>query len=71
MPVLDIGPDDGLYYEYFPPRQEAGTTFVFFNALTADTASWEAQIAPALRQAGHGPAADVVTMIETRTAARG
>ena len=54
MPVLDIGPDDGLYYEYFPPRQEAGTTFVFFNALTGDTASWETEIAPTLRNSGYG-----------------
>ena len=54
MPVLEIGPHDGLYYEYTPARNEHGVTFVFFNALTGDTASWEAQIAPSLREVGHG-----------------
>lgn len=54
MPVLEIGSGDGLYYEYTPPRNKAGKTFVFFNALTGDTAGWEAQIAPTLREAGHG-----------------
>ncbi|KPJ78632.1 MAG: hypothetical protein AMJ54_02325 [Deltaproteobacteria bacterium SG8_13] len=54
MPTLDIGPNDGIYYQYSPPRTETEVTFVFFNALTGDTASWEAQIAPSLRKAGHG-----------------
>ena len=54
MPVLDIGPNDGIYYEYSPPLQENGITYVFFNALTGDTGNWEAQIAPALRESGHG-----------------
>ena len=54
MPVLDIGPEDGLYYEYVAPRNENGVTFVFFNALTGDTTSWEAQIAPSLRDSGYG-----------------
>jgi pimeloyl-ACP methyl ester carboxylesterase len=52
MPVLGIGPRDGLYYEHQPPTA-AGRTFVFFNALTADTAMWERVVAP-LRDAGHG-----------------
>jgi hypothetical protein len=52
MPVLGIGPRDGLYYEHRPPTA-AGRTFVFFNALTADTAMWEPVVAP-LRDAGHG-----------------
>ena len=54
MPMLEIGPNDGLYYEYAPPSGQTDKTYVFFNALTGDTASWEAQIAPALREAGHG-----------------
>ncbi len=54
MSVFEIGPNDGLYYEYFPASNEEALTFVFFNALTGDTASWEAQIAPSLREAGHG-----------------
>lgn len=54
MPIHDLGPGDGLYFEHAAPTSAAGVTFVFFNALTADTASWEAAIAPALRSAGHG-----------------
>ena len=54
MSVLEISPNDGLYYEYFPANKEKAFTFVFFNALTGDTTSWEAQIAPSLREAGHG-----------------
>ncbi len=54
MPHLTIGPNDGLYYEYTPPREASALSFVFFNALTGDTSNWEAQIAPALREAGHG-----------------
>jgi hypothetical protein len=48
MPVHALGPNDGLYYEHQPPAA-GGVTFVFFNALTGDTASWQAMIAPALR----------------------
>ena len=54
MSVLSLGPEDGLYYEYFPTTNPACVTFVFFNAMTSDTSSWEAVIAPALRKAGHG-----------------
>jgi 3-oxoadipate enol-lactonase len=52
MPVHGLGPNDGLYFEHQPPAR-AGATFVFFNALTGEAASWEA-IAPALRTNGHG-----------------
>jgi 3-oxoadipate enol-lactonase len=52
MPVHALSPNDGLYYEHQPPA--GGVTFVFFNALTGDAASWEAMIAPALRAEGHG-----------------
>ena len=54
MAVFTIGPDDGLYYEHRGPSQGEGATFVFFNALTGDTGAWEAEIGPALREAGHG-----------------
>ena len=54
MSVIEFGPNDRLYYEYAAPRNEAAVTFVFFNALTGDTSNWEAQIAPSLREAGHG-----------------
>ena len=54
MPVHELGLDDGLYFEHRPPTAGTGVTFVFFNALTGDAASWEAEIAPALRDRGHG-----------------
>jgi 3-oxoadipate enol-lactonase len=53
MPVHELGPNDGLYFEHQPPAAAKGATFVFFNALTGETAGWAA-IAPALRAAGHG-----------------
>jgi len=49
-----LGPQDGLYYQHHPPADGKSSTFVFFNALTADTAAWEAVICPALRGAGYG-----------------
>ena len=54
MTTLQIGPNDALYYTYQPPRSETGCTFVFFNALTGDTDTWEAVIGPRVRTAGHG-----------------
>lgn len=53
MSFLQLGPQTGLYYEHHAPP-EAAATFVFFNALTADTTSWEAAICPVLREAGYG-----------------
>ncbi len=54
MAILELGLNDALYYEHNPPASDEGYTFVFFNALTADTQAWEASIAPALRSEGHG-----------------
>lgn len=54
MSQLQFGPNDALYYEYNPPEKDEGCTFVFFNALTADTSAWEAVIGPQVRSAGHG-----------------
>jgi pimeloyl-ACP methyl ester carboxylesterase len=54
MPLLSLGPQDGLYYEHHRPADANSGTFVFFNALTGDTASWEADICPTLRDAGYG-----------------
>lgn len=54
MPHLALGEIDALRYEYTPPRDDTGHTVVFFNALTGSLDMWEAAIAPALRQAGHG-----------------
>ena len=54
MSFLQIGPQDGLYYEHLLPADTARATFVFFNALTGDTAAWETVICPILRDAGYG-----------------
>jgi len=54
MSVYTLGPNDALYYEYHPPGNDKGCTFVFFNALTADTSAWETVIGPQARSAGHG-----------------
>ena len=54
MANLSLGNQDALYYEYTAPRSDSGCTFVFFNALTGDTSTWEAVIGPKLRAAGHG-----------------
>ena len=54
MSLLQLGPHDGLYYEHHRPAGGAGGTFVFFNALTGDTAAWETVICPILRDAGYG-----------------
>jgi pimeloyl-ACP methyl ester carboxylesterase len=53
MPVHELGPNDGLYFEHLAPS-DGGVTFVFFNALTGDTSAWETMIAPTLRANGHG-----------------
>ncbi len=54
MPYHELGPNDKLYFEHVPPNDAAGYTFVFFNALTGDTTTWESVIAPRLRESGHG-----------------
>jgi pimeloyl-ACP methyl ester carboxylesterase len=54
MPVLQLGPEDGLYYEWEAARDADGLTFVFVNAITGDLGMWEARIGPALRADGHG-----------------
>lgn len=54
MAQLDIAPGEALYYEYDAPGA-AGATFVFVNALTGNTGTWQhADIGPALRAAGYG-----------------
>lgn len=54
MPYHEIGPEDKLYFQYIPPQDDNGYTFVFFNALTGDTTTWEAVIGPRVRKSGHG-----------------
>lgn len=54
MATLEIAPGESLYYEYDAPGA-TGTTFVFVNALTGSTATWQhPDIGPALRAAGYG-----------------
>ena len=53
MSFLPLGPQTGLYYEHREPA-DAAVTFVFFNALTGDTAAWEGSICPILRESGYG-----------------
>ena len=54
MPSLDLAPGESLHYEYDAPAA-AGTTFVFVNALSGSTATWQhPEIGPRLRAAGHG-----------------
>jgi pimeloyl-ACP methyl ester carboxylesterase len=54
MSYIELGPQDGLYYEHHFPTGDKSCTFVFFNALTGDASTWEAVIGPMLRHAGHG-----------------
>jgi len=54
MSLFRLGPLDGLYYEHHTPADSDSGTFVFFNALTGDTTTWEAVICPVLRDAGYG-----------------
>lgn len=53
MAVLDFDNGDTLFYQHnpAPPGQ---LTFAFFNALTGETAMWNAEIVPALADRGFG-----------------
>jgi len=54
MPVLQLGPHDGLYYELDRPQRADLPSFVFINAITGDAGMWQGEIGPALREAGFG-----------------
>ncbi|MGD8259006.1 MAG: alpha/beta fold hydrolase [Desulfobacterales bacterium] len=54
MAQLQLSQTDALYYEHHTPTDHQTCTFVFFNALTGDTTTWEAVIGPLLRDAGYG-----------------
>ena len=51
---LDLSGGNSLYYLHNPPSRENAVTFVFVNALTGSTDSWEAEIGEVLRSAGFG-----------------
>ncbi|MCP5083847.1 MAG: alpha/beta fold hydrolase [Alphaproteobacteria bacterium] len=53
MSVLVLGPSRSLYYKY-DPSGSGKPTFVFINALTGNVAAWQAELGPALREAGYG-----------------
>ncbi len=54
MPHLDLSPGEALYYEYDAPGAR-GATFVFVNALTGNTGTWQhPDIGPRLRAEGYG-----------------
>ena len=53
MSVLELGPSRSLYYEH-DPSPSGKPTFVLINALTGSVAAWQAELGPALREAGYG-----------------
>ncbi|MBW1787523.1 MAG: hypothetical protein JRK53_13010 [Deltaproteobacteria bacterium] len=71
MAKLKFSPKDALFYDHTAPKDEAGCTFVFFNALTGDSGGWEAIIGPVLREAGHMiPAERPEKLVEALTFAK-
>jgi|GEM_PF-2918006 len=44
MPLLQLDDQNAIFSRYHSPISENGCTFVFFNALTGDAASWETVI---------------------------
>ncbi len=51
---LELGPKNGLCYEYTAPSSPRGYTFVCFNPLTGDQGMWGTGIGPILIDQGHG-----------------
>ena len=54
MPMLELGPNDGLFYEYTAPSRDGACTYMFVNPITGDVGLWNAVIVPALQQEGYG-----------------
>ncbi len=54
MSLHALAPGEALYFEHSRPTKAGGVTFVFVNALTGSTATWEPAIGTVLRDAGHG-----------------
>lgn len=50
---LELGSDNGLYYEYHAPSPQK-PTLVFVNALTGSTNAWQEAVAPRCREHGLG-----------------
>ena len=53
MPMLDLGPEDAIYYDWTPPA-EGKASFVFVNPISGDTGLWTGVILPALKTKGLG-----------------
>lgn len=53
MPMLDLGPEDAIYYDWTPPA-EGKASFVFVNPISGDTSLWTGAILPALKAKGLG-----------------
>lgn len=51
---LDLSGGNLLYYLHSAPTREDAATFVFVNALTGSTDTWEVEIGEALRREGFG-----------------
>ena len=54
MSMLELGPEDALYYEWTPPSKAGAPSFVFINPITGDTSLWNAAVVPAIKSAGFG-----------------
>lgn len=54
MPMLDLGKEDAIHYEWSPPATSGASTFVFVNPITGDTSLWNAAVVPAAKAAGYG-----------------
>lgn len=50
---LELGPEDGLHFEYDPPAGK-NATLIFVNALTGSASAWQAEVAPRCRDTGLG-----------------
>jgi len=54
MNYLTLSPGNTLLFSHVAPTNENAPTFVFVNALTGNTDTWEASVAPSLRERGFG-----------------
>ena len=54
VPLLSLGPQDGLFYEHHAATADDGFTFLFVNPVAGDASQWQAAIGLALRALGHG-----------------
>lgn len=54
MPMLDLGPEDAIYYDWTAPTSPDKPSFVFVNPISGDTSLWTAAVVPAVTAAGYG-----------------